>query len=85
MSLYFVVFFIVVLYLNNVYSVDLEVKDTAYMRISVIPFYVIADYLNLTSSTFVIAIVKTALLNALNDNTMSMNSQHIVECYEVQR
>ncbi len=48
-----------------------------YMRFSVIPFHVIVDYLNLTSSAFVVPIFRTALLNILNET--------VVNCYEVQR
>ena len=58
------------------------------MRFSVIPFNTIVEYLNLTSFVFVTPIFRTALLNVLNqhDNTMlSQQSQHIVDCYEVQR
>ena len=58
------------------------------MRLSVIPFNIIVDYLNLTSSSFVFPIFQTALLNALNSdhwNVTFHQGQHAVKCYEVQR
>ncbi len=69
------------LYLNNcvVFS-DPQAKSFVYMRFSVIPFNAIVEYLNLTSSSFVIPIFRTALLNILNKTT-----RHVVNCYEVQR
>ena len=62
----------------------LGVVSFVYMRLSVIPFDIIIEYLNLTSSKFVIPIFKTALLNALIDDDDNMPQQH-VDCYEVQR
>ena len=59
---------------------DPPAEDSVYMRFSVIPFDMIVEYLNLTSSSFVIPIVRTALLNVLNKTT-----PHVVNCYEVQR
>ena len=52
------------------------------MRLSVIPFHTIVEYLNLTSSLFVIPIFRTALLSALNDGNVTFQQ---VDCYEVQR
>ena len=49
------------------------------------PFSTIVQYLNLTSSKFVTPMFETALLNALNNNDTSSQSQHVVNCNEVQR
>ena len=59
---------------------DPQAKSFVYMRFSVIPFEKIVEHLNLTSSTFVIPIFRTALLNILNKT-----ARHVVNCYGVQR
>ena len=59
---------------------DPPAESFIYMRFSVIPFHAIVEYLNLTSSSFVVPIFRTALLNILNKTT-----RHVVKCYEVQR
>ena len=61
-----------------------QFKTIVYMRLSVIPSDTIMEYLNLTSSNFVIPIFRTALLNVLNDEDDNVMSQD-VHCYEVQR
>ena len=55
-------------------------KNFIYMRFSIVPFHVIVEYLNLTSSAFVIPIFRTALLTILNET-----SHRVVNCYEVER
>ena len=65
-------------------SLAQKVEDRVYMRLSVVPFNTIVEFLNLTSTSFVLPIFETALLTVLNkiDNS---EKQHAVECYEVQR
>ena len=65
-------------------SIDKMVNNSVYMRLSVVPFNTIMEFLNLTSTSFVLRIFETALLSALNKIDDSEN-QHIVKCYEVQR
>ena len=72
--------YVIVVMINDVVFSEPPVEELVYMRFSVIPFHMIVEYLNLTSSSFVIPIFRTALLNVLNKTT-----QHVVNCYEVQR
>lgn len=61
-----------------------DVEDRVYMRLSVVSFNTIMEFLNLTSTSFVLRIFETALLSALNKVDDSDN-QHTVKCYEVRR
>lgn len=61
-----------------------KAEDLVYMRLSVVPFNTIMEYLNLTSALFVLPIFETSLLTALNKIHDNEN-QHTVECYEVRR